>query len=100
MTKLLLEHGANPDIQNSKEGQTPLHRAVLGPTQIETMKVLANSCANPFLKDKEHRTPLEMARAIKRREHSKYFKEKYKEIVMYLVKYQREYKRNCKASNP
>jgi ankyrin repeat protein len=64
--KLLLEHGANPNIQD-ENGDTPLHwTAQWG--RLDVVKLLLVYGADPTVKDKDGKTPLDLARAEGRRE--------------------------------
>jgi ankyrin repeat protein len=56
--KLLLEHGANPNIQDYKYGWTPLHFAVKN-CHVDVARVLLDYGADPTIRDNEGRTPLD-----------------------------------------
>jgi ankyrin repeat protein len=55
--KLLLEHGADPNIKN-KDGITPLHWAVFkSGVHVEVVKLLLEHGADPNIQNKKGRTP-------------------------------------------
>jgi ankyrin repeat protein len=56
--KLLLEHGANPNIQEDINGYTPLHYAVED-CFVDVVRVLLDHGADPTIRDNEGRTPLD-----------------------------------------
>ena len=58
IVKLLLEHGANPNIQENKYGYTPLHVAVKN-CHVDVVRVLLEHGADPTIRDNEGRTPLD-----------------------------------------
>ncbi|KAL0961929.1 hypothetical protein UPYG_G00333500 [Umbra pygmaea] len=59
MAKVLIEYGANVDLQN-EEGQTPLHIAA-GEGDESLLKLFFQSKANPNVTDKMDRSPLHIA---------------------------------------
>jgi ankyrin repeat protein len=75
VVELLLEHGANPNIQENKYGKTPLHYAVsrrlenkFGRTllhftvsrrHVDVARVLLDHGADPTISDNKGRTPLD-----------------------------------------
>jgi ankyrin repeat protein len=63
--KLLLEHGADPNIQD-RYGWTSLHEAAIRGF-VNVVKLLLEYGADPTVKDKDGRTPLDLARAKGRR---------------------------------
>jgi len=59
VAKLLLEHGANPNIQENKYGYTPLHYAA-SRCHVDVARVLLDHGADPTIRDNEGRTPLDI----------------------------------------
>ncbi|MFP3267856.1 MAG: ankyrin repeat domain-containing protein [Thermoproteus sp.] len=59
VVKLLLEHGANPNIQENKYGWTPLHYAAKK-CHVDVARVLLDHGADPTIRDDEGRTPLDI----------------------------------------
>ncbi|QHT65217.1 ankyrin repeat domain-containing protein [Rhodocytophaga rosea] len=66
MTKVLLAHQANPDIQDG-DGWTPLMDAVFH-TNKPMIELLLSHKANISLRDKENKTALEMAKSANNQE--------------------------------
>lgn len=60
VVRLLLEHGANPNFMN-KARQTPLHRAISGDCELETVKLLVAAGARLNMPDEDGMTPVRMA---------------------------------------
>ena len=58
VVKLLLEHGANPNIQENKYGWTPLHYAVKS-CHVDVARVLLDHGADLTIRNNEGRTPLD-----------------------------------------
>jgi ankyrin repeat protein len=65
VVKVLLEHGANPNIQNGYLRQTPLCIAVQNGFD-DDVSLLLDHRANPTITDRSHRTPYWMANAANR----------------------------------
>ncbi len=63
MTKLLLNAGADPNIQDNKE-RTPLHHAAQFDC-VESIEMLLNAGADQNIKDKEGKIPLHYATEFK-----------------------------------
>ncbi|MCX5827124.1 MAG: ankyrin repeat domain-containing protein [Deltaproteobacteria bacterium] len=59
MVRLLLEHGANPNMKNF-DGVTALHNAVFE-KQIDIVKLLLEYGADPTIKDRFGNTPIDLA---------------------------------------
>nr|DBA28145.1 TPA: hypothetical protein GDO54_008548 [Pyxicephalus adspersus] len=60
MTQLLLVHGANPNIQHSRTGATPAHRAARNGS-LETLTALLHGGAHIHLSDRRGRLPMDLA---------------------------------------
>lgn len=60
--ELLIQHGANIE-QRSPDGQTALHKATI--RNVVLMKLLLDMGANPNAKDKNNKTPCQLARESK-----------------------------------
>jgi len=59
VVKLLLEHGADPNVKN-RDGKTPLHNAA-SEGHLEVVKLLLERGADPNVKDDDGNTPLHNA---------------------------------------
>ena len=59
LIKILLENGADPNSQNKLYQQTPLHVAMKSKSDIETIKLLHKFKANPNIRDKYDKTPID-----------------------------------------
>ena len=57
IVELLLEHGANPNVQDN-DGRTPLHYAVEN-CHVDVARVLLDHGADPTIRDNEGMTPLD-----------------------------------------
>ena len=65
IVKILLENGANPNLQENVHGETPLMVATkIG--RIDIMKILLENGANPLIKDYEGNTPYDEVESINR----------------------------------
>ena len=58
VVELLLEHGANSNIQENKYGWTPLHYAAKK-CHVNVARVLLDHGADPTIRDNEGKTPLD-----------------------------------------
>lgn len=61
VAKLLLEHGANPNVEDSSTGTSPLHDAAWTGF-LETVQLLVKHHADPQARDKRNRLPVDLAR--------------------------------------
>ncbi|XP_019864273.1 PREDICTED: double zinc ribbon and ankyrin repeat-containing protein 1-like isoform X1 [Amphimedon queenslandica] len=62
---ILLELGANINVQTKRTGNTPLHEAVyVGPSRKTIIQSLLGHGANPTVKNKESLTPCEVAKKL------------------------------------
>lgn len=67
MLKALLEHGANPNVKRA--GQSALHELILdqpeNPYRLDMMELLLNAGADVNVRDRQGKTPLDIAMEIK-----------------------------------
>ncbi|KAG9344142.1 hypothetical protein JZ751_012624 [Albula glossodonta] len=61
VAQLLLRHGANPNLQDSSTGSTPLHDAARQGF-LDTVEILIESRADPNIMDYNNRRPIDLAR--------------------------------------
>ncbi|XP_036407586.1 cyclin-dependent kinase 4 inhibitor B-like [Megalops cyprinoides] len=61
VARLLLEHGANPNVSDSHTGATPLHDAARGGF-LETVAILIQYQADVNARDYNDRRPIDLAR--------------------------------------
>jgi len=93
IVKLLLDHGANPNITHPKTGNSALIEAIRG-GYVESIRILLNEGANPSIKNKRRQTALALAMELQKKAKTDKRRKQYEEIIKLLKLHYEKIKRH------